>query len=145
MLQVLMLGPSRYRGDAGVALWGGFMFLGGDWIIGYSLRLSWLSAQFAPPFPLPSLRSPGGWLLGFSGSGLRSRPRPRMDLASLLRSQSRPQAPSRVRLGAPSGRRLLRVRGVSMCPLAPVHIPPWIFGPAGSAPIRSRRCSSSLS
>ncbi|KAJ1166672.1 hypothetical protein NDU88_007069 [Pleurodeles waltl] len=57
------------------------MLLGGDWIIGYSLRLSWLSAQFVPPFPLSSLRSPGGWTLGFTVSGLQSRSRPWMDLA----------------------------------------------------------------
>ncbi|KAJ1209883.1 hypothetical protein NDU88_005255 [Pleurodeles waltl] len=80
-----MLGPGRYCGDSGVVPRGpfgrGIMLLGGDWIIGYSLRLSWLSAQFAPPFPLSSLRSPGGWTLGFTGSGLQYRSRPRMDLA----------------------------------------------------------------
>ncbi|KAJ1186741.1 hypothetical protein NDU88_003522 [Pleurodeles waltl] len=89
MLLVLMLGPSRYRGDSGVAprgpFRGGFMLLGGDWIICYSLRLNWLSAQFVPPFPLPSLRSPGGWSLRFTGSGLQSRSRPWMDLACSLR------------------------------------------------------------
>ncbi|KAJ1208298.1 hypothetical protein NDU88_003684 [Pleurodeles waltl] len=70
-----------WSGLLGAFRGGGFMLLGGDWIIGYSLRLSWLSAQFAPPFQLSSLRSPGGWTLGFTGSGLQSRSRLRMDLA----------------------------------------------------------------
>ncbi|KAJ1116952.1 hypothetical protein NDU88_005154 [Pleurodeles waltl] len=89
MLLVVMLGPGRYCGDSGVVpqgpFGGGYMLLGGDWIIGYSLCLSWLGAQFAPPFPLSSLRSPGGWSLRFTGSGLQSRSRPRMDPACSLR------------------------------------------------------------
>ncbi|KAJ1091652.1 hypothetical protein NDU88_004769 [Pleurodeles waltl] len=40
-------------------------------------------------------------------------------------------APSRVESGAPSGRRHLRVPGVSVCPLAAVQIPLWVFGPPG--------------
>ncbi|KAJ1155320.1 hypothetical protein NDU88_008051 [Pleurodeles waltl] len=41
-----------------------------------------------------------------------------MDLVCSLRSQSVPQAPSLVGMGAPSGRRRLRVRGVLMFPFA---------------------------
>ncbi|KAJ1177707.1 hypothetical protein NDU88_002959 [Pleurodeles waltl] len=40
-------------------------------------------------------------------------------------------APSRVGPGAPSGRRCPREPGVSVCPLAGVPIPPWVFGPPG--------------
>ncbi|KAJ1106810.1 hypothetical protein NDU88_004208 [Pleurodeles waltl] len=40
-------------------------------------------------------------------------------------------APSRVGPGAPSGRRRPLEPGVSVCPLAGVPIPPWVFGPPG--------------
>ncbi|KAJ1117060.1 hypothetical protein NDU88_005260 [Pleurodeles waltl] len=46
-------------------------------------------------------------------------------------SQSMLYAPSRVGPGDPSGRRRPREPGVSVCPLTPVQIPPWIFGPPG--------------
>ncbi|KAJ1209637.1 hypothetical protein NDU88_005011 [Pleurodeles waltl] len=68
-----------------------------------------------------------------------------MDLACSPRVPVDAASSQLCRDGGSQWARRLQEPGVSVCPLAPVQVPPWIFGPPGSAPIRSRRCSSPLS
>ncbi|KAJ1159876.1 hypothetical protein NDU88_000380 [Pleurodeles waltl] len=142
-----MTGPGRYRRDSGVVsrgLFGGVLYF---WeVVGRSglrdlgsipvLGRGWASSDRSGSQSVLLVRGrvemgdPNGLLLRFAGSGLPYHSRPRTGPIRSPRVLVCYQG--RVGPGAPSGRhRRPREPGVSVCPLAAVQIPLWVFGPPG--------------